>query len=105
MSDSAQRRGALAWALYDCGNSAFATTVMAGFFPIFFKQYWSAFSDVKESTLQLGVANSIASVVVAVLAPILGALPGNDQPIAVSIQGDGKIIVRDIEKPGRDAGQ
>ena len=29
------------WALYDWANSAFATTVMAGFFPIFFSQYWS----------------------------------------------------------------
>ena len=24
------------WALYDWANSAFATTVMAGFFPLFF---------------------------------------------------------------------
>ena len=27
------------WAMYDWANSAFATTVMAGFFPIFFKKY------------------------------------------------------------------
>ena len=36
---------ALAWAMYDFGNSAFATTVMAGFFPLFFKKYWSAGAD------------------------------------------------------------
>ena len=35
-------RALRAWAIYDVGNSAFATTVMAGFFPIFFKDYWSA---------------------------------------------------------------
>ena len=29
------------WVLYDWANSAFATTVMAGFFPIFFERYWS----------------------------------------------------------------
>ena len=29
------------WAFYDWANSAFATTVMAGFFPIFFKSYWA----------------------------------------------------------------
>jgi MFS-type transporter involved in bile tolerance (Atg22 family) len=40
MSTSDSRR-TFSWALYDWANSAFATTVMAGFFPIFFKQYWS----------------------------------------------------------------
>jgi UMF1 family MFS transporter len=29
------RRPVLSWALYDWANSAFATTVMAGFFPVF----------------------------------------------------------------------
>ena len=38
------------WALYDWANSAFATTVMAGFFPVFFKSYWSAGTDVNTST-------------------------------------------------------
>lgn len=61
------------WALYDWGNSAFATTVMAGFFPVFFKQYWSLGTDSAVSTLRLGVANSAASLVLAVLAPIVGA--------------------------------
>jgi UMF1 family MFS transporter len=69
-----RRRSAFAWALYDCGNSAFTTTVMAGFFPLFFKQYWSAGSDVGVSTWNLGIANSVASVIVALLAPVLGAL-------------------------------
>ena len=62
------------WALYDWANSAFATTVMAGFFPIFFKQYWSYGTDVNASTAQLGFGNSIASLIVAMTAPILGAM-------------------------------
>jgi UMF1 family MFS transporter len=62
------------WALYDWANSAFATTVMAGFFPIFFKQYWSYGADVNTSTAQLGFANAIASLVVAAMAPLLGAI-------------------------------
>ncbi len=69
-----QARAPFAWALYDVGNSAFTTTVMAGFFPLFFKQYWSAGANVTESTWNLGLANSLASVIVAVLAPVLGAL-------------------------------
>jgi UMF1 family MFS transporter len=67
-------RQVIAWALYDWANSAFATTVLAGFFPLFFKKYWSAGSDVTVSTFQLGVANATASLVVAVMAPVLGAI-------------------------------
>ena len=69
-----ERRTILSWALYDWANSAFATTVMAGFFPLFFKQYWSAGADVNVSTARLGTANSIAGLIVALSAPILGAI-------------------------------
>ena len=62
------------WALYDWGNSAFATTVMAGFFPVFFKQYWSVGADVNASTAMLGFGNSAASLLVALMAPMLGAI-------------------------------
>jgi UMF1 family MFS transporter len=68
------RKAVWGWALYDWANSAFATTVMAGFFPIFFKQYWSYGADVNVSTAQLGFGNSIASLGVALMAPILGAV-------------------------------
>ena len=69
-----EKKGIWGWAMYDWANSAFATTVMAGFFPIFFKDYWSVGADVNVSTAQLGVANSIASLIVALMAPILGAI-------------------------------
>ncbi len=64
----------VSWSLYDWANSAFATTVMAGFFPLFFKEYWNAGVDPTVSTLRLGVANSVGSLVVLVLAPVLGAI-------------------------------
>ena len=60
--------------MYDWANSAFSTTVMAGFFPIFFEKYWSNPDDVIQSTYQLGWANSLASIVIAALAPFLGAI-------------------------------
>lgn len=63
-----------AWALYDWANSAFSTTVMAGFFPVFFKQYWSIGAEVTESTFWLGVANSLSSLLVVLFAPLLGAI-------------------------------
>jgi len=60
--------------MYDWANSAFATTVLAGFFPIFFKQYWSSGADVNMSTARLGFGNAIAGIFVAVMAPVLGAI-------------------------------
>lgn len=62
------------WAIYDWANSAFATAVMAGFFPIFFKEYWSYGADVNMSTAQLGLGNSMAGIIVALMAPVLGAI-------------------------------
>lgn len=62
------------WALYDWANSAYATVILAGFFPLFFKQYWSDATDVSTSTFQLGLTNSIASTIIVILAPVLGAV-------------------------------
>lgn len=64
----------MAWALYDWANSAFATTVMAGFFPVFFKQFWNAGIPATESTFRLGVTSGIGSAMVALLAPVIGAI-------------------------------
>jgi UMF1 family MFS transporter len=68
------RRPVIAWALCDWANSAFATTVMAGFFPIYFKQYWNAGVAATESTFRLGMASGCANIVIAVMAPLLGAI-------------------------------
>jgi UMF1 family MFS transporter len=67
------RRPVVAWAMYDWANSAFATTVMAGFFPVFFKQFWSAGSEPTLSTFRLGVGNGIGGIAIALLAPLIGA--------------------------------
>jgi UMF1 family MFS transporter len=67
-------RPRLAWAFYDWANSAFATTVMAGFFPVFFSQYWSAGADPAMTTARLGWANSAAGLAIALLAPLLGTI-------------------------------
>jgi len=68
------RKTIYSWALYDWANSAYTTTVMAGFFPIFFKQYWASDLTANESTFWLGVANAGAGLVIALLAPMLGAM-------------------------------
>ena len=68
------RKRVISWALYDWANSAFATTVMAGFFPIFFEKYWSNPNNINDSTFYLGLSNSAGSLIVAALAPFLGAI-------------------------------
>lgn len=68
------KREALCWALYDWANSAYTTTVMAGFFPIFFKDYWSSGTSATESTFWLGLSVSTASLIIVLSAPMLGAM-------------------------------
>ena len=71
---SAKRRSQIAWALNAWGNHAFSTTILVGFFPIFFDKYWAKELPGATSTFWLGLTNSAAALVVMVLAPWLGAL-------------------------------
>ena len=66
-------KSAWSWAVYDWANSAFATTVMAGFFPIFFKSYWASDLSDAESTFAIGSVNSLVGLLIAFSAPVLGA--------------------------------
>src|SRR3989304_810006 len=68
------RKAIFGWSMYDWANSAFATPVMAGFFPLFFKDFWSVGVEKTVSSFYLGLANSAASIVVALSAPVLGAV-------------------------------
>lgn len=68
------RRTVWSWALYDWANSAFATVVLVGFFPLLFRNYWSAGLDDATANLRLGWANSLTSVVIILIAPLLGAV-------------------------------
>lgn len=72
--EAAEKKRIWSWALYDWANSAFATTVMAGFFPIFFKQYWSQGVDAIVTTARLGTVISVSSLVMACLSPTLGVV-------------------------------
>jgi UMF1 family MFS transporter len=67
-------RPVVGWALYDWANSAFATTVMAGFFPVFFKQFWSVGTEAAVSTFRLGLVSGLGSLAIALAAPFLGAI-------------------------------
>jgi MFS transporter, UMF1 family len=71
---SDNRKAVFGWTMYDWANSAFATTVMAGFFPIFFGDYWSTGVENEVTTFRLGLVNSLSCIVVALSAPVLGAI-------------------------------
>jgi MFS transporter, UMF1 family len=61
------------WILYDVANSAFILIVVTTLMPIFFKGVAAADLPGNRSTALWGYTNSIASIFLAVLAPILGS--------------------------------
>lgn len=64
----------VAWALYDCGNSAFALSALAVLFPLFLGSYWSAGDEGTLVTARLAWSTAAASLVVFLAAPVLGAI-------------------------------
>ena len=68
------RRDLRAWAMYDWANSAFQTTIIAAIFPIYFHNVVAADLGDALSTSRFAWATTIAIVIVAVIAPLLGAI-------------------------------
>ena len=60
--------------LYDWANSAYATIVLAGFFPIIYAEYFASSIESSERTLYLGISNSVASLLLIISAPLFGLL-------------------------------
>jgi UMF1 family MFS transporter len=69
-----RNRPVLAWAFYDWANSAFSLLVVTVFVPIMLGSFWNDGAASPVTTFRLGVGNSIASAVVVLLAPLLGAM-------------------------------
>ena len=63
-----------AWALYDWANSAVQTTIIAVIFPIYFQKVAAAGMPGPEATSRFAWATTIAIVIVAVVAPLLGTV-------------------------------
>ncbi|MEO0996856.1 MAG: MFS transporter [Pseudomonadota bacterium] len=74
MAARLMNRSVLSWALYDWANSAFALSVLATLYPLFLGSYWSDGAEGAAVTARLGFVNGTASIVVALLAPLLGAI-------------------------------
>lgn len=56
------------WILYDCGNSAYSMAITTALLPVYFGMFK------KGQSMDLGYFNSLASIIVAVLSPILGTI-------------------------------
>ena len=67
-------RGERSWVLYDVANSAYSLAVTTAVFPLFFKTEIAADVPGATSTAWLAFANSLFTLVVAVLATALGPL-------------------------------
>ncbi|GAB4336084.1 MAG: MFS transporter [Candidatus Abyssubacteria bacterium] len=63
-----------AWCMYDWANSAFATTILAAVFPIYYSSVAGAGLGGNRATVYWGYTVSLALFMVAVCAPVLGAI-------------------------------
>jgi len=63
-----------AWAMYDWANSAFQTTIIAAVFPIYYRKVLAADLTEAAATSSFAWATTLAILVVAIVAPILGAI-------------------------------
>ncbi len=63
-----------AWAMYDWANSAMVTTIMAAVFPIYYSTVAAANLSDTEATFRFSIITTIGLAIVALLAPILGAI-------------------------------
>src|SRR5262247_514273 len=63
-----------AWAMYDWANSAFWTTVIVAVFPPFFSEYAAQGLPGVDATSRFAWATTIAVTIVAIIAPVLGAI-------------------------------
>ena len=68
------RKELRAWAMYDWANSAMVTTIVTAIFPIYFASVAAADLPKSEATYRYALATTLALAVIAVLAPILGAI-------------------------------
>ena len=69
-----RRKIILSWCLYDWANSAFASTIMAAVLPVFYSSVAGANLNKTTASSYWGYTNTLAMLVVAFSAPLLGAL-------------------------------
>jgi len=71
---SSYKRAINAWCMYDWANSGFATTIMAAVLPTFYSEVAGATLTPVQASSYWGYTNTVAMLLVAFAAPILGAI-------------------------------
>ena len=66
-----------AWAMYDWANSAYQTTIIAAIFPVYYKAVAASGLEKDVATTRWSWASAIAIIIVAIVAPVLGAIADN----------------------------
>ncbi len=74
------------WVLYDWANSAMVTVIITAVFPIYFTQYSASELPAEAATFRFSVATTLGLVMIALAAPILGAMADN-APIKKKLLG------------------
>ncbi len=64
----------LSWCFYDWANSAFATTILAAVFPIFYSEIAANSLPKTTATSYWGYTNTIAMIIIALSSPLLGSI-------------------------------
>src|SRR5918996_5961600 len=68
------RKEVRAWVMYDWANSAFQTTIIAAVFPIYYQKVAAAGQPEALAMSRFAWATTIAILIVAIVAPVLGAI-------------------------------
>jgi Permeases of the major facilitator superfamily len=75
IEDEKQHQRAIrAWTMYDWGNSAFATTIMAAVLPVYYSSVAAGNLPANIATAYWGYTSSISALIAAIISPILGAV-------------------------------
>jgi UMF1 family MFS transporter len=74
MAIKSKKKAIWAWTMYDWGNSAFATTIMAAVLPVYYSSVAASNLPAHQATANWGFTSSIAALIVAVISPLLGAV-------------------------------
>lgn len=74
MEDAQHKRAIRAWTMYDWGNSAFATTVMAAVLPVYYTTVAANNLPPNMATAYWGYTTAFAALIAAIISPILGAV-------------------------------
>ncbi len=72
--DAAYRKIVNAWCMYDWGSSAFSTTIESAVLPVYFGMISEGYLAPNVATAYWGWGNSLALLLTALLAPILGSI-------------------------------